>query len=210
MSSDNTNIFKRTANYFHKVSKQTYDFAIDLSSKPKAIYVLFIVAFLESSFFPIPPDIFLIPMVLATPKKAFKIALVATTASVLGGYFGYAIGFYLYDFLAKPILELYGYLDQFEIFKEHYNKWGAWIVFGAGTTPFPYKVITVASGTVHMDLLIFGLASFFSRGLRFFAISALLWKFGAPFKNIIEKHFGLITTAFFILLVASFFLLKLI
>ncbi len=204
-----TNIFKRAADYFHNLSRKVYDLAIELSGKPKAMYVLFIIAFLESSFFPIPPDIFLIPMVLATPKKAFKIALIATLASVLGGYLGYIIGFYLYDLVAHPILEFYDYLSQFETFKDHYNKWGAWIVFGAGTTPFPYKVITVASGAVNMDLLIFGIASFLSRGLRFFAISILLWKFGAPVKKIIEKHFGLLATLFFILLVASFMLLKL-
>lgn len=209
MSANKTNIIKRITNYFHESSRKTYDLAIELSGKPKALYVLFLIAFLESSFFPIPPDIFLIPMVIATPKKAFKIAFIATAASVLGGYLGYFIGFYLYDLVAQPVLEFYNHLEHFETFKEHYNKWGAWIVFGAGTTPFPYKVITVASGAVNMDMLIFGVASFLSRGLRFFAISILLWKFGAPVKKIIEKHFGLLATAFFILLVASFMLLKL-
>ena len=144
---------------------------LELAARKNAMLFLFIVAFVESSFFPIPPDIMLIPMVLATPAKAYRIAGLATVASVLGGYFGYLIGVFGYDLIAKPILTFYGYMSQFDVFKGYYHEWGAWIVFGAGLTPFPYKVVTIASGVVHLDLLVFTVASVLARGGRFFLVA---------------------------------------
>ena len=171
------------------MTKKIYQWMVDAASGRNAMWALAVVAFIESSFFPIPPDIMLIPMIVATPKRAWKIALVATIASVIGGYFGYLIGFLGYDLIAKPLLNFYGYLEKFEQFSRYYNEYGAWIVLGAGITPFPYKVITIASGVVGMNIWVFGIASVVARGLRFFIIAALLRFFGEPIKKIIEKHF---------------------
>lgn len=190
------------------MTKKIYQWMIDMASSQNAMWALAVVAFVESSFFPIPPDIMLIPMIVATPKRAWKIAAVATVASVVGGYFGYLIGFLGYDLIAKPLLNFYGYLEKFEKFRQYYNDYGAWIVLGAGITPFPYKVITIASGVVGMNIWIFGIASVVARGLRFFIIAALLRFFGEPIKKIIEKHFGLLSILFFILLIGGFLLIK--
>lgn len=188
--------------------KRLYQWMIDAAAKKNALWILGIVSFIESSFFPIPPDIMLIPMVVSQPKKAWKIAEIATFASVIGGYFGYAIGYYGYDVIAKPLLSFYGYLEQFENFKQYYNEYGAWIVFAAGITPFPYKVITIASGVVAMNLVTFGVASVVARGLRFFMVAGLLYFFGESIKKFIEKHFNLLSILFFILLFGGFLLIK--
>ena len=193
---------------FKNLTRKIYDTTLDLAARKNAVAWLFAISFIESSFFPIPPDIMLIPMVVAAPSKAWRIAFVATVASVIGGYFGYAIGFGGYDLIARPLLEFYGYLDKFEVFKQYYNEYGAWIVFGAGITPFPYKVITIASGAVGLNLWVFGIASVLARGLRFFVVAGLLHYFGAPIKNFIEKHFGILSILFFVLLVGGFILLK--
>lgn len=141
-------LLRKFSDCFHALVKATYDYMLNLASRRNAMYFLFAVAFIESSFFPIPPDVMLIPMVLAAPAKAWRIAGIATAASVLGGAFGYAIGVFFFDLIARPILTFYGYMHQFDVFKDYYHEWGAWIVFGAGITPFPYKVITIASGVV--------------------------------------------------------------
>lgn len=188
--------------------KAVYDYMLRLAADKHAMLFLFIVAFAESSFFPIPPDIMLIPMILATPFKAYRIAGVATAASVIGGYFGYLIGVYGYDLIAKPILNFYGYMAQFDVFKGYYHEWGAWIVFGAGLTPFPYKVVTIASGAVHLDLAVFTIASVLSRGGRFFLVAWLLKKYGVPMKVFIEKHLGKLSVLFVVLLVGGFALIK--
>lgn len=193
---------------FHRMVKAIYDWMLNLASRPNAMWFLAIVAFAESSFFPIPPDIMLIPMVLAMPGKAWKIAGVATAASVIGGYFGYAIGVFFFDLIAKPILGFYGYMHQFDVFKDYYHQWGAWIVFGAGITPFPYKVITIASGVVHLDLLTFTVASVIARGMRFYLVAWLLRKYGAPMKIFIEKNLGMLSVLFLFLLVGGFVIIK--
>ena len=169
---------------------------------------LFAVAFAESSFFPIPPDVMLIPMILATPNKAWRIAGLATLASVIGGYFGYAIGVFAFEMIAEPILRFYNAIDKFHEFENYYHQYGAWIVFGAGITPFPYKIITIASGVVHLDLLVFTIASVLARGMRFFLVAWLLKKYGAPMKIFIEKHLGKLSILFFILLIGGFAVLK--
>ena len=194
--------------YFRNLVQRTYDIMLNLSAKDNAILFLFIVAFIESSFFPIPPDIMLIPMILATPNKAWRIATTATVASVLGGYFGYSIGIFAFDLIAKPILEFYSAMEQFHEFENYYHKYGAWIVFGAGITPFPYKIITIASGVVHLDPIVFGVASVLARGMRFFLVAWLLKKFGAPMKTFIEKHLGILSIIFLILLIGGFALIK--
>lgn len=191
-----------------KIIHYLYNWLIKASASPHAMQILFVVAFVESSFFPIPPDIMIIPMALAMPTKAWRIAAVATVASVLGGYFGYYIGLLGYDTVAKPILAFYGYADKFEVFKTYYHQWGAWIVFMAGLTPFPYKVITIASGAVGLNIWVFGAASVAARGMRFFFIAWLLKKYGAPIKTFIDKNLGILSILFVVILVGGFALLK--
>lgn len=181
---------------------------ITAASGPRAMAALLAVAFIESSFFPIPPDVMLIPMVLATPSKAWRIAALATVASVVGGFFGYFIGAYGYDLLARPILDFYHLTDKFEVFKQYYHEWGAWIVFGAGITPFPYKVVTIASGAVGLNLFVFGIASVLARGMRFFLVAWLLKAYGEPMRSFIEKNLGILSILFLLLLIGSFAILK--
>ncbi len=191
-----------------KFIRKIYDKMLELSEGKGAMMALFAVAFAESSFFPIPPDIMLIPMILATPSKAWKIAGLATFASVVGGYFGYAIGVFFFELIAEPLLNFYGYLEKFQTFESYYHEYGAWIVFGAGLTPFPYKIITIASGAVHLDLLVFTIASVLARGGRFFVVAWLLKKYGAPMKGFIEKNLGWLSVLFLILLIGGFWILK--
>ena len=188
--------------------KYCYDKMLDLAAHKQAMYFLFAISFIESSFFPIPPDVMIIPMVLATPKKAYRIALIATIASVLGGYFGYAIGVFAFDALAAPLLDFYGYMAKFEEFKGYYHEHGVWVVFLGGITPFPYKVITITSGMMHLDLIVFGIASVFARGIRFYLVAWLLKRYGEPMKAFIEKHLGMLTIVFFALLLGGFYLIK--
>ena len=185
-----------------------YDWTMSLAAHRHALWALAAISFIESSIFPIPPDIILIPMVLAAREKAWKFALVCTVSSVLGGLAGYGIGFFLFDTVGKPLLDFYGYGEKFGLFQGYYNEWGAWIVGGAGITPFPYKVITIASGVTGLDLVVFTVASVLSRGARFFLVAALLWHFGQPIRIFIEAHLGKLATAFFILLVGGFAAIK--
>lgn len=193
---------------WQRLMERVYDWSMDISRTKYALWFLVSFSFIESSFFPIPPDVLLIPMVLANRKKAWFYATFCTISSVLGGYLGYFIGMFLYDLIAVPILNFYGYMSQFEEFKNYYNSLGAWIVFGAGVTPFPYKVITIASGITGLDLFTFTIASLLSRGLRFFVVAGLLWYFGAKIQSFIEKNLGWLSIVFFILLIGGFVALK--
>jgi membrane protein YqaA with SNARE-associated domain len=188
--------------------KSTYDWVMGLAARKDAIWVLAAIAFIESSVFPIPPDVLLIPMVLAARDSAWRYAAVCTIASVLGGMAGYAIGLFLFESAGLPLLEFYGYAAKFEEFRGRYNEWGAWIVFIAGLTPFPYKVITIASGVTELDLAIFTIASILARGLRFFIVAALLWWLGPPVREFIEKRLGLVTIVFCVLLLGGFIVAK--
>ena len=188
--------------------KSTYDWVMGLAARKDAIWVLAAIAFIESSVFPIPPDVLLIPMVLAARDSAWRYAAICTIASVLGGMLGYAIGLFLFESAGLPLLEFYGYAAKFEEFRGRYNEWGAWIVFIAGLTPFPYKVITIASGVTELDLAIFTVASVLARGLRFFLVAALLWWLGPPVREFIEKRLGLVTIVFCVLLLGGFVIAK--
>lgn len=194
---------------FNQFVRKIYDSVFHLSKENGAIYWLFAVAFIESSFFPIPPDVMLIPMILAAPKKAWSIAGVATVGSVIGAYLGYAIGFYFFQLIAEPLLNFYGYLEKFNSFKDLYNQYGAWIVFGAGITPFPYKIITIASGVVHMNLIVFTVASIIARGMRFYLVAWLLKKYGETMREFIEKNLGWLSVLFLLLLIGGFAVIKL-
>lgn len=190
--------------------RKLYDWTLSLAARPDAMWLLAIVAFIESSIFPVPPDVMILPMILAARSQAWRIAGIATIASVAGGFAGYAIGFWLFDLVGQPLLDLYGYAENFAEFQGMYSEWGAWIVFGAGLTPFPFKVITIASGAVALDPVVFGIAAFLARGLRFYIEAALLWKFGPPIRDIVEKRLGLFATLGFVLLVGGFAAIKLI
>ena len=194
---------------WNKIMHGLYQWTMNLASGPKAVWALCAIAFIESSFFPIPPDLLLIPLVLARRTSAFRIAALTTISSVLGGAFGYAIGYFLYQSVGIPVLDFYHATAQFEQFCAAYNEYGAWIVFGAGLTPFPYKVVTIASGVTHMNFIVFMLASVIARGMRFYLVAWLLWKWGEPMKKWIEKNLGWLSVVFFILLIGSFFLIKL-
>ncbi|MCF8482311.1 MAG: DedA family protein [Rhodospirillum sp.] len=188
--------------------RRLYDWTMEKASGPHALWILALVAFIESSIFPIPPDVLIIPMVLAARRRAWMIAGLCTVASVLGGALGYMIGAFLWDSVGLPVLDIYGYAEKFTVFQGWYQDWGAWIVGGAGLTPFPYKVVTIASGAVHLDFIVFMVASALSRGLRFFLVAGLLWWFGEPIRTFIEKRLGLLTAIFFVLLLGGFIALK--
>lgn len=188
--------------------RRLYNWVMRLASHRHAEPALAGVAFTESSFFPIPPHIMLIPMVLAERSRALRYAAVATVASVLGGLAGYLIGYLLFDFLGQPLLALYGAEEKFAKFAAQYNDYGAWIVFFFGVTPFPYKVITIASGATQLNIFVFLMASLVSRGLIFGVISGLLYAFGPPIRAFIEERLALVTTVFVVLLFGGIFALR--
>ena len=185
-----------------------YDWTMNLAASRHAAGALAAVSFIESSIFPIPPDTLLIPMVLAERAKAWWYAFLCTLTSVLGGLAGYAIGFFLFEAVAEPLLDFYGYASRFEQFAETYNDWGAWAVLIAGVTPFPFKVITIASGATKLSLPIFIIASLIARSIRFFAVAGLLYVFGPPIRTFIEKRLGLVFTIALGVLIGGFVLAK--
>ncbi|MFO8125200.1 YqaA family protein [Yoonia sp.] len=184
--------------------RRLFDWTISLAQSPHALWALAIVSFVESSFFPIPPDVLMIPMIIARPSRAFVIAGVATVASVAGGLFGYYIGAALMETVGQPILEVYGKADSFDEMSAVFNEYGAWAVVVAGVTFLPFKVITIASGVTGLPLPVFIVSSIFARALRFFLVAALLWKFGAPIRDFIEKRLGLMFILFCVLLIGGF------
>ena len=185
--------------------RSLYDWTLRQAQHPRALWVLAVVSFIESSVFPIPPDVLMIPMILARPNRAWLIAGVALVSSVLGGVLGYVIGAFFYETLGQPILEALGKGDAMEAFNTRFNEFGFWPVLIAGITPFPYKVITIMSGWTGLPLGTFIVTSIIARGLRFFIVAALLWKFGAPIRDFIEKRLGLLFTLFVIILLAGFY-----
>lgn len=184
--------------------RATYDWTMRLAAHPHALAWLAFIACIESIFFPIPPDVMIIPMVLAAREKAWKIAAVATIASAVGGVIGYGVGYFLYEEIGRPIIDFYGYADKYTTFQGWYDAYGAWIVGAGGFTPIPYKVITIASGVVQLDFTTFLVVSIISRGARFFLVAALLWRFGAPIRGFVEARLGLLAAIFFIMLFLGF------
>ena len=184
--------------------RNAYNRVIALAESPQAIWWLAVISFVESSFFPIPPDAMLIPMVLAKPQRAWVIATVCTIASVVGGFLGYAIGYYFFETWGHSIIEFYGLQDGFAKFQQQFNDYGLWVILIKGLTPIPYKLVTIASGAAHFDLVTFGLASLATRGARFFLVAALLRVFGDPIRQFIEKRLTLVTTLFVVVLVGGF------
>ncbi|MDW4497706.1 YqaA family protein [Sulfitobacter sp. D35] len=188
--------------------RRLYDWVIGMADHPNALWVLAVVSFVESSFFPIPPDVLMIPMILAAPHRAWLIALVAMVSSVLGGLLGYAIGAFAFETIGRPILEMLGKADAMAAFGTRFNDFGFWAVLTAGITPFPYKVITIMSGWTGMPLATFTATSLLARGIRFFVVAGLLRAFGAPVREFIERRLGLVFTLFVVLLIGGFFLVR--
>ncbi|MFA3915424.1 YqaA family protein [Ruegeria hyattellae] len=188
--------------------RNLYDRTMRLAEHPHALWALAGVSFVESSVFPIPPDVLMIPMILAAPSRAFLIATVALVASVLGGLLGYAIGAFFYETIGQPVLAAMGKAQAMDAFNTRFNDFGFWAVLTAGVTPFPYKVITIMSGWTGMPLGTFIATSILARGLRFFIVAGLLWKFGEPIRDFIEKRLGLMFTLFIALLIGGFVLVR--
>lgn len=188
--------------------RRLYDWTIRLSATPQAPWALALVSFLESSIFPIPPDALLVPMCLAERRRAWTYALSCTIASVLGGLLGYAIGRFLMETLGAWIINVYGYGEKVDAFEQMYQEWGLWIILIKGLTPIPYKLVTIASGAAHFDVVVFVVASIVTRGLRFFLLAGLLWKFGEPIRAFIEKRLVLITWGFLFAIVGGFVVAK--
>ncbi|MEQ8445371.1 MAG: YqaA family protein [Pelagibacterium sp.] len=184
--------------------RRLYDWAMRMAVSRQAPYALAGVSFAESSFFPLPPDVMLIPMVVADRKSAWWNATICTVASVLGGIFGYVIGAFLFEPLARPIIDFYHYGPAFEQLQQWFADYGLLIVFVAGFTPVPYKVFTIASGFAGLSLPVFILGSVISRGARFFLVATLLYFFGPPVRDFIEKRLGLVTIVFTVLLISGF------
>ena len=184
--------------------KNLYNKILLISAKPKAEIFLGAIAFLESSFFPIPPDLLLLPMTLSRPLKWIRLALIATFFSVLGGIFGYFIVVFLWDTLGQTIIEFYHLENQFNLLEKNYNEEGALIVFIAGFSPIPYKLITISSGVMHLDLITFILASLTSRGARFFILTGIIRIFGDTAKKFIDKYFSFVTFILGIIIIIVF------
>jgi membrane protein YqaA with SNARE-associated domain len=185
-----------------------YARTLALASSRYAVAALAVIAFAESAFFPLPPDLLLIPIILARPRQAFLLAGLCTVMSVLGGFLGYAIGYFLFDAIGRPILEFYHAMGRYEALKAGFAHWGVWIIIIKGLTPIPYKLVTIASGVVRFPIVPFAFASLVSRSLRFFLLGALLWRFGEPVREFIERRLMLVTSLFALALVGGFVVLR--
>ncbi|WP_210876901.1 YqaA family protein [Roseovarius autotrophicus] len=185
-----------------------YDWTIRMAEHPRALWVLAAISFAESSVFPIPPDALMIPMILARPSRAWLIAAVALISSVVGGMLGYAIGAFAFQEIGQPVLATLGKSEAIAAFNTRFNDFGFWAVLTAGVTPFPYKVITIMSGWTGMPVATFLATSILARGIRFFLVAALLWKFGAPIRDFIERRLGLLTILFVLLLFGGFYITR--
>ena len=183
--------------------RRLYDWCIAAAGKPHAAWMMGIVSFAESSFFPIPPDAMMIPMSLARPDKAFAYATLCTWTSVLGGIFGYFIGAVLYDSIGQWLIGLYGYGDKVEAFREAYAEWGTWIILLKGVTPIPYKIVTITSGFAGYNLFLFVVLSVVARGVRFYVVAYLLYRYGPQARAMIEERLGFWFTTGTVVLVAG-------
>jgi membrane protein YqaA with SNARE-associated domain len=189
--------------------RQIYDRCLLWVQSPTGVWALFFIAVAESSFFPIPPDIFLMVLCIAVPRKAFRYAAICSVGSVLGGMLGYGLGMGFMDTIGVKILEWYGLHDKYEVVKSLYQQYDALAVGAAGFTPLPYKLFTITAGAFKINFLTFVLISILSRSARFFLVAGFIYKFGAPVRHFIERYFNLLTIAFFVLLVGGFLVIKL-
>ena len=188
--------------------RRLYDVCMEWLESPYGIYVLFAIAFVESSFFPLPPDVFLIALCMGVPKKSFKYAAVCAVGSTLGGAFGYGLGLWAMESVGQPIVNWYGLSDKYAQVQGLYQKYDAWAILAAGFTPLPYKLFTITAGAFRIDFVVFICASLLSRSARFFLVAACLFFFGAPVKRYIDKYFNILSVVFLVLLVAGFVVIK--
>lgn len=188
--------------------RRLYDVCMEWLESPYGIYVLFAIAFVESSFFPIPPDVFLIALCIAVPKKSFRYAVICAVGSVLGGAFGYALGFWAMESVGQPIVDWYGLADKYEQVQHLYKEYDVLAIFAAGFTPLPYKLFTITAGAFHLNFGTFMLVSLLSRSARFFLVAAFIYKFGAPVKAYIDKYFNILSIVFMVLLIGGFAAVK--
>jgi membrane protein YqaA with SNARE-associated domain len=186
--------------------KRLYQWILSLAESEHAPFALAAIAFAESSFFPIPPDVILIPMSLAAPRRAWRFAAIATVASVAGGIVGYGIGALLFDTLGQWLIHLYGYADKMAALKETYAHWGALVILIKGLTPIPYKLVTIVSGLLGYNFALFVLLSVVTRGARFFILAGALNWFGDPLRVALERHFALFLGLIAITIVVGFWI----
>ncbi|MDT8335384.1 MAG: YqaA family protein [Desulfurivibrionaceae bacterium] len=185
-----------------------YEWTLDWLQTPYGVWVLFFVAVAESSFFPIPPDVFLMALCISCPEKSFRYASICAAGSVLGGMFGYGLGFWFMDIIGSRIIEIYGLADKYQLVQELYQKYDAWAVGVAGFTPLPYKVFTITAGAFKINFPTFVAVSLLSRSARFFLVAGLIYHFGAPIRTFIERYLNLLTIILLALLLAGFVLVK--
>ena len=197
---------------YNKVVRQmiqrSYDYIMQYASHPKAVWVMNLVSFVESSFFPLPPDPLYIAMILKNRNMAWRYATMCTISSVLGGLLGYWIGYALYESFGLWIIETYGLEESFKNFQAQFNEWGFWVIALKGLTPIPYKIVTISCGLAAFDLKTFIVASIIARGFRFFLVAGLLWRFGEPIKTFIDQNLKLLLFSGLGALVGGFLLFK--
>lgn len=186
--------------------KRLYAWTLALAESPRAPYALGAVSFAESSFFPVPPDVILLPMAAARPDRAWRYALICTVTSVLGGILGYAIGALFYETAGQWIIHLYGMESKMEALRAQYQHWGWAVILIKGLTPIPYKLVTIVSGLLGYDFLLFVVLSAITRGARFFLIAGLMNRFGEPIKALLDKHFATVMIALIVIVVAGFWM----
>jgi membrane protein YqaA with SNARE-associated domain len=184
--------------------RRLYDWTLSLAGRPSAPYALAAVSFAESSFFPVPPDVMLVPMMLARPDRAWTYALICTVTSVVGGMLGYLIGLFLYDSIGSWLFQIYGLTEGAETFRHSYAEYGHWVILLKGLTPIPYKLVTITSGFAGYSLFWFVVLSIVTRGARFFFIALLMTRFGPVIKSLIDRHFNLIAAIAVVALVGGF------
>jgi len=197
----------RSLNPFNWV-RSLYDWVVGFSERPNAVRTLFVIAFAESSFFPIPPDVLLIPLAIGNPRRALRFAALCTAGSSLGALLGYWLGLEFYELIGRPIVEFYAVGEQYERVQVLYQQWDAVAIAVAGFTPIPFKIFTIAAGLFEINLITFVVVVVLSRGARFFLLGGLIWWFGPSIQNIVDRYFNLLVILFSILLVGGFFIVR--
>jgi membrane protein YqaA with SNARE-associated domain len=190
--------------------RRVYDRCMEWISGRHGEWILFLIAFVESSFFPIPPDVFLIAMCVAIPAKAFRYAFICSVGSVLGGALGYGLGFWFMDGIGMSIIDWYGFTEKYGLVQHYFKEYDVWIVGTAGFTPIPYKLFTITAGVVHANFVTFMVVSLLARAARFFLVAGLIWKFGPQIRYFINRYFNILSIGFVILLAGGFLLIKLV
>lgn len=188
--------------------RKLYAWTMSYATHPHAVWVLGLISFAESSFFPIPPDALLVPMILANRNAAWRLAGWCTLTSVVGGIVGYGIGWLLYDSVGLWLINFYGYGSQMDMFRAAYAEWGAWLILIKGLTPIPFKLVTIASGFAGYNFLLFVVLSLITRGARFFIEAWLLRRYGEPVRAFIEHRLELVTTIFAVVIIGGFVLVR--